>query len=77
MEHQQLPQSAEEKILLGSNSEQRQRIDEALYVTMVNGQVVNRRSSVLAFWHRNAMGVVWHVPGVPSWTTFRAFAERF
>ena len=76
IEGQKLPPAAQERILLGWNSEQRQRVDDSLRMTMVNGEIVNRRSAILAFLHRCTMRALWLIPGLSGLLTYQAFGDH-
>jgi hypothetical protein len=43
---------------------------------MVNGNIVNRRSAVLAFLHSVVMRLLWVIPGTPARMTSYAFGDR-
>jgi hypothetical protein len=75
MESANLSPEAEENLLVGWSHEQRQRADESTRATMVNGSIVNRRSSVLAFLHRVMMRLLWLIPGMPARITGQAFGH--
>lgn len=77
MERQSLPPAARERILLGWSAEQLQRIDDSMRMTMVNGQIVNRRSAIVAFVHRCAMRALWFIPGIVAFLTYQAFGDHF
>jgi hypothetical protein len=76
MERAQLSPESEQDLLIGWSHEQRQRADESTRATMVNGSIVNRRSSVLAFLHRVIMRLLWMIPGMPARITGQAFGDR-
>jgi hypothetical protein len=75
MESAHLSPESEQNLLVGWSHEQRQRADESTRATMVNGSIVNRRSSVLAFLHRVMMRLLWVIPGMPARITGRAFSD--
>ena len=76
MEHAHLSPKSEHDLLLGWSHEQRQRVDESTRATMINGSIVNRRSSILAFLHRALMRLLWAIPGMPARMTRQAFGDR-
>lgn len=75
MQHAKLSPESCEKLLRGWNLEQRQRIDESLQLTSVNGSVVNQRSWILALLHRWTMRVLWSISGLPGILTRNAFGD--
>ena len=77
MEHHSLQPAAQERLLLGWNLEQRQRIDDSLRATMVNGEITNQRSWVLAFLHRCVMRLLWLIPAITDFFAYQAFGDHF
>jgi hypothetical protein len=76
MEHAHLNPKSEQDLLLGWSHEQRQRTDESTRTTMINGRIVNRRSSILAFLHRVLMRLLWAMPGMAARMTRQAFGDH-
>jgi 2-polyprenyl-6-methoxyphenol hydroxylase-like FAD-dependent oxidoreductase len=76
MEHSSSGTDARERLLAGWNNEQRQRVDESLRVTSINGSLVNQASSLMAFLSRTAARALWYIPGVAGKVTQAAMGDH-
>lgn len=76
IERAHLSSTVRQKLLTGWAHEQRQRIDEATQLTLLNGRIVNQRSWILAFFDRLLMRVVFAIPIVASMLTRRMFGDN-